>query len=86
MNLNYGFEHAEIYNESNQKYYEYYKRSQVQEEMIDKIKQETRRYAKRQNTWFKRDNSRIRLNALDGIQNNINIILEEYGERKGNNK
>ena len=37
MNLNYGFEHAEIYNESNQKYYEYYKRSQVQEEMIDKI-------------------------------------------------
>ncbi len=33
----YGFEHAEIYNESNQKYYEYYKRSQVQEEMIDKI-------------------------------------------------
>ena len=65
---------------------EYLKNKVTKEEMIDKIKQETRRYAKRQNTWFKRDNSRIKLNALDGIQNNINIILEEYGERKGNNK
>ena len=33
----YGFDHAEIYNESNKHYYEYYKNSRVQEEMIDEI-------------------------------------------------
>ncbi len=50
------------------------------EEMIEKIKQETRRYAKRQVTWFKRDKTRNFLDA--GMQNNIDIILEEYGEGK----
>ena len=29
------------------------------EEMIEKIKMETRRYAKRQLTWFRKDKSRI---------------------------
>lgn len=33
----YGFEHAEIYNESNKHYYEYYKNSQAQEDVVDKI-------------------------------------------------
>lgn len=45
------------------------------EESIDKIKQETRRYAKRQLTWF-RKNKPIWLDGKNTIQNNINIILE----------
>ena len=51
------------------------------EEMIEKIKRETRRYAKRQMTWFRKYNNLIWLNGLDDIQNNIKIILEEYGEK-----
>ena len=45
------------------------------EECIDKIKQETRRYAKRQLTWF-RKNSRIQWIVLDRI-NKKNEILEK---------
>ena len=51
------------------------------EEMIEKVKQETRRYAKRQLTWFRKYDNLIWLNGLDDIQNNINIILEEYSEK-----
>ncbi len=47
------------------------------EEMIDKIKMESRRYAKRQITWFKRNKSIHWLDATNGINKNINIILEE---------
>lgn len=49
----------------------------TKEEMIDKIKQESRRYAKRQLTWFRKNKETIWLNGLDSIQKNINIILEE---------
>ena len=47
----------------------------TKEEMIEKIKQETRRYAKRQMTWFRKNKQTIWLNAEDK-QNNINIISE----------
>jgi len=47
------------------------------DEMIEKIKQESRRYAKRQLTWFKKNKETIWLNAENGIGENINIILEE---------
>ena len=46
------------------------------EEMIEKIKQETRRYAKRQLTWFRKNKQTIWLNGEDEVQNNIRIILE----------
>lgn len=46
------------------------------EEMVEKIKQETRHYAKRQLTWFRRNQQITWINGLDDIQNNINIILE----------
>ncbi len=46
------------------------------EEMIDKIKQETRRYAKRQLTWFRKNKNITWLDGLDDTQNNIKIILE----------
>ena len=51
------------------------------EEMIEKIKQETRRYAKRQLTWFRKYDNLIWLDGLGDLQNNIKIILEEYGEK-----
>ena len=46
------------------------------DEMIEKIKQESRHYAKRQLTWFKRNKEKIWINGLDDMQNNLNIILE----------
>ena len=48
----------------------------TKEEMIDKIKQETRRYAKRQLTWFRKNKQTVWLEGDNDIQNNINIILE----------
>ena len=45
------------------------------EEMIEKIKKETRHYAKRQLTWFRKNKETIWLNGEDSIQNNINIIM-----------
>ena len=48
------------------------------DEMVEKIKQETRRYAKRQLTWFRKNKETVWLDAENGIQNNIDIILEVY--------
>ena len=48
----------------------------TKEEMIDKIKLETRRYAKRQLTWFRKNKETIWLKGTEDLQNNINIILE----------
>ena len=51
----------------------------TKEEMIDKIKQESRRYAKRQLTWFRRYKNAIWLEA--GNPENVKIIMEEIGEK-----
>ena len=48
-------------------------------EMVEKIKMETRRYAKRQLTWFRKNKQTIWLDGENDIQNNINIILEGIG-------
>ena len=48
----------------------------TKDEMIEKIKQESRRYAKRQLTWFRKNKQTIWLNSLEEIDDNINIILE----------
>ena len=56
---------------------EYFEGILTHEEMIDKIKQESRRYAKRQLTWFRKNKEIIWLDSSDDIQNNINIILGE---------
>ena len=58
---------------------EYFDGVTTKEEMIEKIKQETRRYAKRQITWFKRYDELTWLNGLDDPQKNIDIILEKSG-------
>ena len=55
---------------------EFLKGNCTKEEMIEKIKMETRRYAKRQMTWFRKNKQTIWLEGRAGVQNNINIILE----------
>lgn len=49
------------------------------EEMIEKIKQESRHYAKRQLTWFRSYKNAKWLDTYD--KNNVDIILEEIGEK-----
>ena len=55
---------------------EYLEEKITKEEMIEKIKQETRRYAKRQLTWFKKNKNTIWLEASLGVNKNLEIILE----------
>ena len=55
---------------------EYLNGEYSKEEMIDKIKQETRHYAKRQLTWFRRNKEIIWLDKNDGIEKNMEIISE----------
>ena len=53
---------------------EYFDKKLSREEMIDKIKQETRRYAKRQMTWFRKNKEIIWLDGEKNIEENVNII------------
>ena len=46
------------------------------QEMIEKIKMETRRYAKRQITWFKKNQETHWIDGEQLVQDNLNIILE----------
>ena len=48
----------------------------TEEEIIEKIKMESRRYAKRQLTWFRKNKQTIWLDGANDMQNNIDIILE----------
>ena len=52
------------------------------DEMVEKIKQETRRYAKRQLTWFRRNKEIVWLNGQDEMQNNLDIILKGVKSEK----
>lgn len=56
---------------------EYIEGKITKEEMVDKIKMETRRYAKRQLTWFKKNKDTIWIDGLESKEKNIQIILEE---------
>ena len=55
---------------------EYLEEKITYEEMVEKIKIETRHYAKRQLTWFRKNKSIVWINGLDEKQNNIDIILK----------
>lgn len=55
---------------------EYFEEKLTKQEMIDKIKQETRRYAKRQLTWFRKNKNIIWIDGLNDREKNINIILD----------
>jgi tRNA dimethylallyltransferase len=54
------------------------------DEMVEKIKINSRRYAKRQLTWFKRDNriTWMKIDEYDAIENIVNDILENYKKFK----
>ena len=56
---------------------EYLDKKITKEEMIEKIKMETRRYAKRQITWFKKIENVKWIQGNEATINNINLILEE---------
>ena len=56
---------------------EYFDGNLTYEEMIDKIKQESRRYAKRQLTWFRKNKETIWLDSENDMEDNINVILGE---------
>ena len=56
---------------------QYFDNELTYEEMIDKIKMETRRYAKRQLTWFRKNKETIWLDAEKGNEKNIQKIIEE---------
>ena len=58
---------------------EYLENKISKEEMINKIKQESRRYAKRQITWFKKNKQTIWINGLNKIEDNINLIINSSG-------
>ena len=49
-------------------------------EMIEKIKQESRRYAKRQLTWFRKNKQTIWIDGLANLEDNINIIEKELNK------
>ncbi len=55
---------------------DYLNGSYTKDEMIEKIKMETRRYAKRQLTWFRKNKQTIWIDGTNDIQNNIDVILE----------
>lgn len=56
---------------------EYLKGKCSKEEMCENIKIQTRRYAKRQLTWFRKNKQTIWIDGTNDMQNNINIILED---------
>lgn len=47
-------------------------------EMEEKIKLETRHYAKRQLTWFRKNKETIWLDGQEDLEENIKIIIENY--------
>ena len=55
---------------------EYLEGKTSKEEMIEKIKMETRRYAKRQITWFKKNKQTIWIDGTKDKQSNIQFILD----------
>lgn len=60
---------------------EYLNGETTKDDMIEKIKMETRRYAKRQLTWFRRYEDIVWINGLDDTQKNVDIIWEEYNAK-----
>ncbi len=55
---------------------EYFNKKMTKEEMIEKIKMESRRYAKRQLTWFRKNKEIIWLDGLEPLEENISKILQ----------
>lgn len=61
---------------------EYLQGNMAKEEMIETLKMETRRYAKRQLTWFRKNKEIKWIDGLLPKEENIQMILEDYcGEK-----
>lgn len=60
----------------------YLKGDMTREEMIETLKQETRRYAKRQLTWFRKNKEIKWIDGLRPVEENIQRISEDYEEKK----
>lgn len=56
---------------------DYLEEKYTKEEMIEKIKMETRRYAKRQLTWFRKNKETIWLDGSQSTEENVKIIMEK---------
>lgn len=56
---------------------EYLKGIITKEEMIEKIKLETRHYAKRQLTWFRKNKQTIWLDGTKPVKENVNFIINK---------
>lgn len=63
----------------------YLKGDMTKEEMIETLKQETRRYAKRQLTWFRKNKEIKWIDGLRPAEENIQRILEDYEEKEDKN-
>ncbi len=50
--------------------------------MIETIKKESRHYAKRQMTWFRKNKETIWLDSSLGVEDNIKTILKEINWKK----
>lgn len=57
---------------------EYLQGDLTKEEMIEKIKRDTRRYSKRQMTWFRKNKQTIWLDGQADIEKNVDIIINNY--------
>ena len=57
---------------------EYLQGNATYEEMVEKIKQETRRYAKRQLTWFRKYDNITWLDGLNEVEKNVETIIKNY--------
>ena len=60
----------------------YLKGECTKEEMIEKLKMETRRYAKRQLTWFRKDKEIQWIDGLKDRDEDIEFIIKQYQENK----
>lgn len=49
----------------------------TKQEMIEKLKRDTRRYSKRQMTWFRKNKQTIWLDGQADPKDNIDIILKD---------
>lgn len=57
---------------------QFFKGEMTKEEMVEKLKMETRRYAKRQMTWFRKNKQTIWLEGQAQIEDKVKQIVNDY--------
>lgn len=64
-------------------FFPYFEGIDTKENCIQKLKQDTRKYAKRQVTWFKNKLNCIYLNPTDGNDSNVDRIIYDLRKNRG---